>query len=548
MARTAILAIRIVSDARNAAQGFDQAASGMDRFRSGVSAAAGVATVAAGAMVAIGAAAVKSASEAQQAAGAVESVFGRSASAVQGLADKAANTVGLAASQYNNLAALLGAQLKNLGVAQDELAGKSDTLIRMGADLAATFGGTTADAVAALGSAFRGEFDPIERYGISIRKSDVNARLAAQGMSKLTGDALKQAEAQAIMAMMTEQSAAANGQFARESDTAAGSQQRMAAQFENAKAAIGEGLLPVLTQVAEKFAGMAGWIEQNTTAFYIIAGVVGGLAAVLIGLNIAISAYNTIQAVMTAVNAVATAGWWAQAAAVWAATWPILLVIAIIAAVIAIVILVVKNLDTLKRWWNIAFEAGRVAVQWVWDKLKALGSWIAGVFNAAVGKIGDIFRRASDIATGAIRAMLAPLNWVIDKVRQLIDWISRISFPDVGGWFGGLFGGGDSASAQMAPASRMGIMSLSAASVPSPMMTAATSTGSGATLTSAIDRLSRLEGLGGTTVYLTVTGAVDPVETGKQVRRALTSTDKSLGGSQAVRLSGRGEVRNNRGR
>ena len=547
MARTAILAIRIVSDARNAAQGFDQAASGLDRFHSGVKAAAGVATVAAGAMVAIGAAAVSAASEAQQAAGAVESVFGRAAAAVHGLAADASQTVGLAASQYNQLAALLGSQLKNLGVAQDQLVPKTQNLITLAADLAATYGGTTADAVSALGSVFRGEFDPIERYGISIRKSDVNARLAAQGMSKLTGDALKQAEAQAILAMLTEQSASAQGQFARESDTAAGQQQRMTAEFENAKAAIGEGLLPVLTQVAEKFAGMAGWVKDNTTAFYVIAGVVGGLAAVLIGLNIAISAYNTIQAVMTAVNAIATAGWWAQAAAVWAATWPILLVIAIIAAVIAIVILVVKNLDTLKRWWNIAFEAGRVAVQWVWDKLKALGSWIAGVFNAAVGKVGDMFRKASDAARRAIELMLAPLNWVIDKVRQLIDWISRISFPDVGGWFGGLFGGGDS-SAQLAPAaasSRMGIMSLSA--VPEPMMTTATSTGSGATLTSALDRLSRLE-VGGPTVNVTVNGAIDPVETGKQIRKALTSTDKSLGGSQAVRLSNRGQVVNNRGR
>lgn len=547
MARTAILAIRIVSDARNAAQGFDQAARGMDRFQSGVRAAAGVATVAAGAMVAIGAAAVKSASEAQQAAGAVESVFGRSASAVKGLADQAAQSVGLAASEYNNLAALLGAQLKNLGVAQDELAGKSDSLIRLGADLAATFGGTTADAVAALGSAFRGEFDPIERYGISIRKSDVNARLAAQGLDKLTGDALKNAEAQAIMAMITEQSASAQGQFGREADTAAGQQQRLAAEFENAKAAIGEGLLPVLTQVADKLAVVAGWAKDNTTAFNVIAGVVGAFAAAIIGLNIAISVYNTIQTVMTAVNAIATAGWWAQAAAVWAATWPILLVIAIIAAVIAIVILVVKNLDTLKRWWNIAFEAGRVAVQWVWDKLKALGSWIGGVFNAAVGKVGDMFRRASDVARKAIELMLTPLNWVINKVRELIDWISRISFPDVGGWFGGIFGGNSSASAQMAPAStsRMGLM---AAAVPAPMMTTATSTGSGATLASAIDRLSKLEGLGGTTVYLTVTGAIDPVETGKQVRKALTSTDKSLGGSQAVRLSNRGAVVNNRGR
>lgn len=543
MARTAILAIRIISDARNAAQGFDQAATGVDKFKSGLSAANGVAMGIVASMAAVGAAAVKTASEAQQAAGAVESVFGAAASTVKSFAAEAANTVGLAAQDYNQLAAVLGAQLKNLGVAQGEMAGQTDELIRLGADLAATFGGTTADAVAALSSLFRGETDPIERYGVSIKQADISARLAAQGMSGLTGAARTQAETQARLAILTEQTAAAQGQFGREANTAAGQQERMNAQFKDAKAAIGEGLLPVLSDVAEKLASVAEWISQNQTAFKTIIGVVGGFAAVIITLNAAMSAYATISGVVAAVKAIETAAWTANAVAVWAATWPILLIIAIIAAVIAIVILVVKNLDTLRGWWDIAFAAGKAAAQWVWDKLKQLASWISGAFRSAVDGIGRMFTRAKDAATRALELMLAPIKWVIDKVRELIDWISRISFPDIGGWIGGVFGGGDD-NARMAPQT-MGLMSARSA-VPQPMMAAATSTGPTNSLTAAIRKLSSAPAQ--TVVNVTVTGAVDPVETGKQIRKALENTEKSLGGSQAVRLSGRGELRNHRAR
>ena len=71
--------------------------------------------------------------------------------------------------------------------------------------------------------------------------------MAADGTDKLTGEAKTAAQAQTVLALATEQAAGANGQFAREADTAEGAAQRSAAQYENAKAAIGQGLLPVMT-------------------------------------------------------------------------------------------------------------------------------------------------------------------------------------------------------------------------------------------------------------------------------------------------------------
>lgn len=521
--RTAILAIRIISDARNATQGLNDSASAVDRWQSGLGKAAAVATGVAAGMVAIGAASVQAASDAQQAAGAVESVFGNAATAVKKYGDAAAQTVGLATSQYNQMASVLGAQLQALGSSQAESATRTNELIELGADLAATFGGTTADAVGALGALFRGEADPIERYGVSIKQSDVNARLAAEGLGKLDGEAKKQAETQARLALLYEQTSGAQGQFARESDTLSGQQQRLAAEFENTKAKLGEALLPILTQVAEAFAGVARWAGENTTAFWVIAGVAGTLAVALIAANAALTAWQVIQGIVAIVNTAATVSWGSLAVATWAALWPILAIIAVIAAVIAIIYLVITHLDTLRGWWDIAFEAGRTAVQWCWDKLQALGSWISGAFQAVVSSVGDFFSKAFDVAKRVVEAMLAPINAVINAVKSLIGWISNIRFPSMPSWISNL--NPFSRSAVADPAEGM-LSARGAAAVRSGGMFSPFSNGVAPKIAPKL-----------TNIQINVTGAIDPVQTGRQIKQALTTSGRALGNTNAVLLS-----------
>jgi hypothetical protein len=136
-----------------------------------------------------------------------------------------------------------------MGRSSSEAATQTKGLIGMGADLAATFGGSVSDAVSAVSSLLKGERDPIERYGVSIKQSDINARLAAQGLDGLTGKSLAQAQATATLELLTKQTTAAHGAFGRESNTLAGQQERLRAQFENVKATIGAKLLPVATSL-----------------------------------------------------------------------------------------------------------------------------------------------------------------------------------------------------------------------------------------------------------------------------------------------------------
>lgn len=217
--------------------------------RFGKMAAAGLA-VAGGAALAFAAKTVQAASDAQQSLGATETVFGKYADRVIKDSDRAAQQFGLSADEYRNNANLIGSLFKNQGVSLDQLAGKTKSMIGTASDLAATFGGPTSDAVEALGSAFKGEFDPLERYGISIKQSTINAELAARGQDKLTGAALRAAQQQATTSLIMRQSADSLGAFGRESDTLAHQQQVLGAQWDNLKAKIGTALLPVLTQAA----------------------------------------------------------------------------------------------------------------------------------------------------------------------------------------------------------------------------------------------------------------------------------------------------------
>lgn len=253
--RPATLRVNIVTDASKATAGLDNTASRIGKVGKFAAAGAGAAGLA---IAALTVSAVKSASHLQQSVGATEAIFGKFSKSVQRDAAAAANAVGLSKADYLDLSNVLGSQLKNAGTPIDKLAGKTKSLIGVGSDMAAVFGGSTKDAVDALSSALKGETDPIERYGVSIKQADINTLLAERGQKKLTGTALKQAQAAAVLDLVTKQTSATHGQFAAQSNTLAEQQQRLGALWENLKASLGSGLLPVLSTVLGFFLNQLG--------------------------------------------------------------------------------------------------------------------------------------------------------------------------------------------------------------------------------------------------------------------------------------------------
>lgn len=350
------------------------------------------------------------ASEAEQSYGAVESIFGDHAQGIISASKGAAEAVGLSGREYRELTASTGAMLKNMGMPMDEVASKSQNLVGVASDLAATFGGSTKDAIEAVNALMRGEADPIERYGVSIKQSDINARMAAKGLDKLTGSAAKQAQAQTLLEMLTEQTSSAQGQFARETDTAAHKQQVATAKFNDAKEAIGTGLLPMFAELASKGAVLAGVIGRHPKVFLALGTAVGIAAG-------AIVAMATVAPIFTAISGAAAAAemsMWGYVAAQAAAIAPILAVVAAVAAVGVALWAFFTKTEIGRNMWEAFTHALAAGWDWVVEKFKAGLDWIQSTF-------GPVFSQIGDMISGAWDATVEKVTGAVERVKEIFS-------------------------------------------------------------------------------------------------------------------------------
>lgn len=193
---------------------------------------------------------ILAAGELEQSTGAIETVFKGGSAQMLEWSKAAATSVGLTSHEFNELGTLIGSQLKNGGMAMDELGPKTNELIGLGADLSSMFGGTTKEAVEALSSALKGETDPIEKYGVSLSAAKVEAKAAELGFSKVGGELSNQAKQAATLALIMDQTKDAQGNFNREQDTFSHKMQVSSALWGDISTKIGTLFLPAATAVA----------------------------------------------------------------------------------------------------------------------------------------------------------------------------------------------------------------------------------------------------------------------------------------------------------
>lgn len=559
MGRTAILTVKILADATQASREMDNASGKVGKFQSGIRAAAIPAAAIGAGMVAFGLKAAAAASDAEQAMGAVDASFGKSAKVIHDFAKTSATSVGLSSREYEAMAATFGAQLRNMGVAADQLAPKTNDLVKLGADLAAQYGGSSAQAVEALGSLLRGETDPIERYGVSIKQADIAAQKAKMGLTGLTGAADKQATTQATLALLTQQTATAQGAFARESDTAAGAQQRATAQWEDAKATLGQALLPVLVLAAEALSKVATIAAGHPQLFTAIAVAVAALAAIILVANAAMTAYGVVTTVVEAIQkrqaastlairvqlaalrvqviAGTVAGYAAAIATeVWAAAQrvlnavlranPIGLVITAILLLVAGLIYAYKNSETFRRIVDAAFRAVKVAAEFAWDWIKGHWPLLLAIITGPIGlAVLAIVKHWDTIRAGAA-AVIAWFRSAWDVLQSILTSPFETAWRIISGIIEKI---------------RAGVSAVTSAikSIPKPSLPDLNPF-SAAPATAGVTAMGMRRGVattGATTsggVSITINGALDPEGVARQIRAILAGHDVRVGRAAVV--------------
>jgi hypothetical protein len=142
----------------------------------------------------------------------------------------------------------------------------STTLTRLASDLASFNNTSVQEAVEALRSGLSGETEPLKRYGVALTDARLKQEALGLGLIRDVKAPLDAAaKSQAAYSLIMKDTALAQGDFERTSDSFANTMRTMQATVEDAAAKLGEDLLPQLATLA-KFASKAIDIVINIKA------------------------------------------------------------------------------------------------------------------------------------------------------------------------------------------------------------------------------------------------------------------------------------------
>jgi len=194
--------------------------------------------------------AVEIASDLAEQQGKVDTVFGDSADTVREWGETAAESMGLSERAALTAAGTFGAMFDAMGLSDEAAADLSMSVTQLAADLGAFYNVANDDALIALRSGLVGEAEPMRRFGVLLNAAAVEQKVLALGLAKTKGAITEQMKVMGRWAIIQDQTAVAQGNFAATGDNLAQVQKTIAAEMENVQAEIGSALLPAMRDLA----------------------------------------------------------------------------------------------------------------------------------------------------------------------------------------------------------------------------------------------------------------------------------------------------------
>lgn len=193
---------------------------------------------------------IAAASDLNESLNAVNVTYGKQAEAVKVLGTEAADALGLSNTEFNGLAVQFSAFATQVaGSDGPKVVNVLDQLTTRGSDFASVMNLEVNEALGLFQSGLAGETEPLRKFGIDLSAAAVESFAYARGIAKAGEEMTEGQKVQARYGLLMRQTAKTQGDFANTSDELANSQRRLTANWENAKARLGEALLPVLTTV-----------------------------------------------------------------------------------------------------------------------------------------------------------------------------------------------------------------------------------------------------------------------------------------------------------
>lgn len=214
---------------------------------------------------------LSAASDLEEAMSKSETYFGDHAKEVQEWSSGLSKNFGQSQKSALAAAASFGGIFDTLGYGAEESANMSKRLVELASDMASINDTSPEEAIEALNAGLRGVSVPLRRYSVLLEDSMLKAEAMAMGIYNGVGSLSVQARTQASYNLILKQTTIAQGDFAKNANQVANSERVVAAEAENAAAAIGTKLLPqyqaLLDRIKDTDVGPlaegVGWLVSN---------------------------------------------------------------------------------------------------------------------------------------------------------------------------------------------------------------------------------------------------------------------------------------------
>ena len=233
----------------------------------------------------------------------VDVTFGDGAAQIYAWSDAAAESFGMSSLSAQQFTGTIGAMLKSQGIANDSILEMSQNLVGLAGDMASFYNIDVEQAFEKIRSGISGETEPLKQLGINMNVANMEAYALSQGIEKSWNSMNVGEQTLLRYNYLLSQTADAQGDFARTSDSFANQQRILELQTQNLAASFGEKLLPslnnVLTTANEKLPKLENTVENIGKVLGVVTEFALDNHEAILGL---VAAYASFQGVSKAGN------------------------------------------------------------------------------------------------------------------------------------------------------------------------------------------------------------------------------------------------------
>ena len=197
----------------------------------------------------------------------VDVTFGAMSQTINQFSRDALEQFGISETSAKKYTSTLGAMLKSMGFATNAAAEMSMEMAGLAGDMASFYNLNTDEAFNKIRAGISGETEPLKQLGINMSVANLEAYALSQGITKAYNSMTQQEQALLRYNYLLNATKDAQGDFANTSDSWANQVRVLTERFNSLKAAIGQGLIAVLTPVVKVLNELLARILTVTDAF-----------------------------------------------------------------------------------------------------------------------------------------------------------------------------------------------------------------------------------------------------------------------------------------